>query len=277
MKVFISYAREDVDFVDRLRGSLLRRGFEPLVDRNNIQALDEWKKQLGRLIRRADAAIFVLSPAWLASEMCAWELQRANRLGKRLAPIVKEEPGAKVASTLSALQYIFFTDPNTLDEQADALCNALQSDAAWSGAHTRYLDLAERWEELRRPDHHCLKGKELKDAAQWLRKRPAVGAAPTELQKQFIRRSKFVNGWLYKTAQIIMTSIAASSNRLAEQIGTLLAAVLKYLFRFLLYLVAAPFRAAGYLFAWTVRHWKWAPGTLALMVAAFLIILHLLA
>ena len=270
MKVFISYSREDVEFVDRLSGSLVRRGFEPLVDRKDIQALDDWKKQLGRLIRQADAAIFVLSPAWLASEMCQWELQRVHRLGKRLAPIVKQDAGADVPSALSSLQYVFFTDPNGLEAQADALCNALQSDAAWSGAHTRYLDLAERWDELRRPDDHCLKGKELKDASQWLRKRPAVGAAPTDLQKQFIGRSKFINSWLYKTAQTMMTSAAASSDRLAGQIGNLLAEVFKYLFRFLLYLVAALFKAASYVFAWTIRHWKWAPATFAVIVVAFL-------
>lgn len=251
MKVFISYSREDIDFVDRLSGNLVRHGFEPLVDRKELQALDDWKKQLGRFIRKADATVFVLSPDWVASEMCAWELETAQRLGKRLAPVVSRDPGADVPKALSSLQYIFFTDPNTVEGQADTLCAALQQDAAWSSAHTRYQDLAERWDELKQPDDHCLKGKELKEARRWLRKRPAVGAAPTGLQKQFIYRSGFINSLLYKAVQTIVAGI-----------GALLAAVFRFLFHTL-------FKATTHLIGWTLRNWKL---TLAIFVAIMTIL-----
>ena len=41
-KVFISYSRKDMAFADRLEAALKARGFEPLIDRKEIYAFEEW-------------------------------------------------------------------------------------------------------------------------------------------------------------------------------------------------------------------------------------------
>jgi len=41
-KVFISYSRKDIVFVACLEASLKGRGFEPLIDRTEIYAFEEW-------------------------------------------------------------------------------------------------------------------------------------------------------------------------------------------------------------------------------------------
>jgi predicted nucleotidyltransferase len=61
-KVFISYSRKDIAFADRLDAALKARGFEPLIDRTDIYAFEEWWKRVEDLIVRADTIIFVLSP-----------------------------------------------------------------------------------------------------------------------------------------------------------------------------------------------------------------------
>jgi hypothetical protein len=43
-KVFISYSRKDINFADRLDAALGARGFEPLIDRTDIYAFEEWWK-----------------------------------------------------------------------------------------------------------------------------------------------------------------------------------------------------------------------------------------
>jgi TIR domain len=43
-KVFISYSRKDMAFADRLDAALKARGFEPLIDRTDILAFEEWWK-----------------------------------------------------------------------------------------------------------------------------------------------------------------------------------------------------------------------------------------
>ena len=61
-KVFISYCRKDVTFADRLEAALKARGFEPLIDRTDIYAFEEWWERIEALIARADTVVFVLSP-----------------------------------------------------------------------------------------------------------------------------------------------------------------------------------------------------------------------
>jgi hypothetical protein len=61
-KVFISYSRKHMAFADRLEAALKARGFEPLMDRTDIYAFEEWWKRVEALIGCADTIVFVLSP-----------------------------------------------------------------------------------------------------------------------------------------------------------------------------------------------------------------------
>jgi hypothetical protein len=61
-RVFISYSRKDIAFADQLDGALKARGFEPLIDRTEIYAFEDWWKRTEALIARADTIVFVLSP-----------------------------------------------------------------------------------------------------------------------------------------------------------------------------------------------------------------------
>ncbi len=51
-KVFISYSRKDMAFADRLEAALKARGFEPLIDRTEIYAFEDWWKRIEALIGR---------------------------------------------------------------------------------------------------------------------------------------------------------------------------------------------------------------------------------
>ena len=42
--------------------TLKARGFEPLIDREEIYAFEDWWKRIEALIGRADTVVFVLSP-----------------------------------------------------------------------------------------------------------------------------------------------------------------------------------------------------------------------
>jgi TIR domain len=60
-RVFISYSRSDVVFVDRLEAALKERGIAPLIDRADIYAFEEWWKRIEGLIAGADTVVFVLT------------------------------------------------------------------------------------------------------------------------------------------------------------------------------------------------------------------------
>jgi hypothetical protein len=88
-KVFISYSRKDMAFADRLEAALKARGFEPLIDRTDIYAFEDWWRRIESLLARADTVVFVISPEAVASEICNKEIEFAASLNKRLAPIVR--------------------------------------------------------------------------------------------------------------------------------------------------------------------------------------------
>ena len=47
-KIFVSYSRKDMAFADRLEAALKARGFEPLIDRTEIYAFEDWWKRIRR-------------------------------------------------------------------------------------------------------------------------------------------------------------------------------------------------------------------------------------
>src|SRR6202011_1893661 len=88
VRVFISYSRKDLTFVERLEAALKARAIEPLIDKSEIAAFDDWWKRIETVITRADTFVFVISPDSVASDVCRREIAFAQSLNKRLAPIV---------------------------------------------------------------------------------------------------------------------------------------------------------------------------------------------
>jgi hypothetical protein len=87
LRVFISYSRDDLHFANQLDAALNACGFECIIDREGISGGEKWKLRLGNMISEADTVVFVLSPISARSEVCAWEVEEAARLGKRILPV----------------------------------------------------------------------------------------------------------------------------------------------------------------------------------------------
>ena len=69
-RVFISYSRKDMAFADKLEAALKARGFEVLIDRQEIYAFEDWWKRIQALIGSADTVVFVLSPDAVEVRRC---------------------------------------------------------------------------------------------------------------------------------------------------------------------------------------------------------------
>src|SRR5580704_13668172 len=124
-KVFISYSRKDMAFAVRLEAALKARGCEPLIDRAEIYAFEDWWKRIEGLIGKADTIVFTLSPDAVASQICAKEVAHAASLNKRFAPIVcRRVEDSAVPEPLRRLNFIFFDDPECFDASADRLAEA---------------------------------------------------------------------------------------------------------------------------------------------------------
>ncbi len=190
-RVFISYSRKDMAFADRLDAALKTRGFEPLIDRSEIYAFEDWWKRLQALIQRADTVVFVLSPDAVASREALREVEYAASLNKRFAPIVcRRVEEAAIPEALRRLNFVFFDDAAEFEASTDRLDEALRTDIGWIRKHTEYGEAARQWAAAGRPGGLQLRSPALEDAERWIASRPANAPAPTEDMQAFIAESR---------------------------------------------------------------------------------------
>lgn len=192
-KVFISYARADFAFVERLGAALKARGIEPLIDQTEIAAFDEWWKRIETIIARADTFVFVVSPDSVASSVCGKEVAFAQSLNKRLAPIVwRRVDDSAVPEALAKVNYIFFDDETRFDAGVDTLVAALITDIEWVRKHTELGEHARRWAAAGRPGPRglLLRSPVLEEAERWIASRPPAAPPPTEDVQAFVAESR---------------------------------------------------------------------------------------
>ena len=190
-RIFISYSRKDMAFADRLEAALRARGFEPLIDRTEIYAFEDWWKRIEGLIGRADTVVFVLSPDAVASEVALKEVAHATSLNKRFAPIVcrRTDDGA-VPEALRRLNFVFFDDPSQFEASADQLAGALNTDIGWVRQHTEYGEEARRWAAGGRKSGLLLRSPVLEEAERWIASRSRDAPEPTAETQAFVAESR---------------------------------------------------------------------------------------
>ena len=216
--VFISYAHEDGEFVERLRAALEAHEREVWSDRD-IEPADRWRTSASEAIDRSDAVIFIVSVASLASEPCAVELAHAAQANKRLIAACIEEAAADVADKppeIAELSWIMMRPKrDDFDAGVELVLRALDTDLDAVREHTRILVRARAWELGGRRASPLLRGDELRTAEDWLSQAPARGVHPTDLHRQFIRASRAFSTRRARTITAISTIVAAVSVALA--------------------------------------------------------------
>lgn len=104
--LFISYSHDDADFVTRLKQEIGNDEFEIWIDRERLNAGDDWRQGIDKAISEAFALIVILSPASDSSKYVTYEWSYALGLGKKVIPVLLKE--VKVHPRLEALQYLNF-------------------------------------------------------------------------------------------------------------------------------------------------------------------------
>lgn len=104
--VFISYSREDTDFMRQLKSRLEQSGIKVWVD-ENIKGGATWDNIIEEALATSDSIIVVLSKASVASKMVMNEVSYGIEENKSVIPVMVEE--CKIPFRLRRIQYIDFT------------------------------------------------------------------------------------------------------------------------------------------------------------------------
>jgi WD40 repeat protein len=191
LKVFVSYSRKDEEFARELVIGLQFGGFEPYLDRHDISAGEDWEARLGRLIEAADTVVFIITPDAVESKRCAWEVECALAVRKRVLPIVwRNVEEARVPAALKRLNYIYFDKPHSFAPSLATLASALTTDLDWVREHTRLAELALRWDARGRAPALLIRAEELVAAKEWLARQPAHALEPALVTHEFLKASE---------------------------------------------------------------------------------------
>jgi hypothetical protein len=205
--VFISYSRQDTDFVRKLFNALEGTGRDAWVDWEGIPYSVDWWQEICRSIDAAETFVFVISPDSMTSMICNQEVQYARQNNKRLIPIMHREVNehtmrqawqgqdwATVAeenwTDVKHLNWLFLRDGDNFDETFRNLITTVERDPEHVRDHTRLLVRAREWLQNGRNPSFLLRGDDLLDADRWLSGATNHEPYPLQLHTDYIFASR---------------------------------------------------------------------------------------
>jgi len=226
--VFVSYSRNDREFVEKLSSALIADGREAWVDWEAIPPTAEWMAEIRAAIEGADTFVSVISPDSVVSDVCQQEVAHAAAHNKRLVPIVhREVKDELVPDELRALNWLFFRESDDFGAAFQKLTEALDTDLERVRAHTRLLVRAREWDSKNRSDSFTLRGEDLQDAEEWLTQAANKEPKPTILHSAYIlasrqaatRRGRITLGAVSAglVVAIVLAILAFTQSQIAQQ------------------------------------------------------------
>ncbi len=189
--VFISYAREDSDFVRRIFESLKENNREAWVDWEDIPLTADWLAEAYAGIEGADAFLFVISPSSVSSGPCTLELEHALENNKRLIPLLRTEVTdpeiqKNMHKSLSSHNWVQFREKDDYEKAIQSVLTAIDTDLDHVKAHTRYVIRASEWDAKGRDKSFLLNGNDLYEAELWLKASESKSPQANALQREYI-------------------------------------------------------------------------------------------
>ncbi len=202
-RVFLSYSRKDSAIMQRLADGLLAHPeYEPDYDRaehdphnvnSGIAADEPWWQRLEEMIAGADIMVFLVSPHSASSRVCDEEIAYAERLGKRIVPVLVAPVGyARLPPKLAALNInIDLTDAGPgFTAGFDDLLTALSVNATWLRQGRRYAERAAEWQRKGQPEGGLLPSGAFEEAESWASRRPRNEPEPGEVFTDWMNASR---------------------------------------------------------------------------------------
>jgi WD40 repeat protein len=189
--LFISYSRKDIEFAHKLTEAFKGQDLDFWIDWEGIPPTVDWWNEIQKGIEEADIFLFLISPDSAKSRICRQEIEHAAKNGKRLIPVVVCDISADESpAELRTLNWIFLRDPDEFHSGFSKLITAIKTDYEWVQSHRQLLVKALEWERSNHENSFLLRGKELQDAESQLVTNSSKEPHPTELQREYVLKSR---------------------------------------------------------------------------------------
>src|SRR5215469_3509834 len=88
LRIFVSYSRQDVGFVERLTNDLLASGLSIWRDAGGIEPGQLWDREVQKALEESDCLLIILSPDAMISENVLDEVSFALNKQKPILPVL---------------------------------------------------------------------------------------------------------------------------------------------------------------------------------------------
>ena len=192
--IFISYAREDMEFVRALSKAFEDRNYSVWVDLAGLIPGEHYWPRIRQAITEAGTFLFVISPDSAESVFCRREIDRAVELQKRIVPVLRRDVSTDaLCEPIAIRQWQILRESEDFAREIDTLIKAIAIDPAWVRAHTHWLTKASQWDDNGRDSDRLLRGNEMREAEDWLAQATQhPEPQPTQLQIDYITTSRKV-------------------------------------------------------------------------------------
>ncbi|MCA2666608.1 MAG: TIR domain-containing protein [Dolichospermum sp.] len=194
LEVFISYSRADSDLARRLNESLISLGKLTWFDQESIASGEDFRREIYQGIEISDNFVFIISPKSINSPYCSDEVEYAQKLNKRIIPILHQKVAAKdLPAALASIQWLDFSQHGgDFLTNFTQLVRTIHTDRDHVHNHSKWLQRAKEWENSQKNADLLLRGSEFVLAQAWLKKIEQQNKQPpaTELHKEFIQASQ---------------------------------------------------------------------------------------
>lgn len=206
LSVFISYAREDKEFVEQFTEILSKHGIKAWVDESELRPLEKWNQEIKNAILAHDYVIFIASRSSTSSEsFCKQEISFAKQNHKIIIPINIDPKLNWLPDEINEINWINFSSIASIEDnnkislhiESDEfnrsfalLLTTLETDLEWVKTFTKLLQKSWEWEENNKNDSYFLIGDELKYFQEAVNYYQETKPSLTPLQNEFLSVSQ---------------------------------------------------------------------------------------
>ncbi|MEL6307262.1 MAG: toll/interleukin-1 receptor domain-containing protein [Chloroflexota bacterium] len=163
--VFISYAREDTEFVKRVVDNFHEIGRDVWIDFDDIPFGAAWWDEIVEGIEKSSVCVFVISPDSIASQVCSLERADLMQNNKKIVPIVARDPEEDIIVNLPQviqdLNWVNFDLDAPFEDMFASLVTAIDTDLDEAKSHTRLLVRTVEWTQRNHSTDLLARGEEL--------------------------------------------------------------------------------------------------------------------
>lgn len=198
--VFVSYSRAQVHFADELELYLSNQNHKVLLDRHGISKGEDFQARLGEMILDCDTVVFILSDESARSDVCAWEIEEATRLSKRILVVTLSDlsDGINAPQDLAGIDWIHCWNNPAVPGSSQTkglieLDTALRTDVHWLRQCTEYQRQAANWARRGKKSESpiLLRDDLLTEALEFAKNTPANEDLPDEVAEFFAKSSEY--------------------------------------------------------------------------------------